>query len=76
MYILTEQLKAKTVRKSYFTDNSEIAKSINDNSNHYDQISKAFEAGTGITPATQPDGAAYRLESLDPTLNISTWGVS
>lgn len=74
MYILTEQLKAKTVRKSYFTDNSEIAKSINDNSNHYDQISKAFEAGTGITPATQPDGAAYRLESLDPTLNISTWG--
>lgn len=74
MYILTEQLKAKTVRKSYFTANSKLAKSINDNSNHYDQISKAFEAGTGITPATQPDGAAYRLESLDPTLNISTWG--
>lgn len=74
MYILTEQLKAKTVRKSYFTEDSKIAKSINDNQNHYDTISKAFEAGTGITPATQPDGAAYRLEALDPTLNILTWG--
>lgn len=74
MYILTEQLKAKTVRKSFFQSKEGIAKSINENTNHVDAIKKAFEAGTGITPATQPDGAAYRLESLDPTLNISTWG--
>lgn len=74
MYILTEQLKAKTVRKSFFQSKEGIAKSINENTNHLDTIKKAFEAGTGITPATQPDGAAYRLESLDPTLNISTWG--
>ena len=74
MYILTEQLKAKTIRKSYFQNKEGLAKSINDNSNKVDTIKKAFEAGTGITPATQPDGAAYRLESLDPTLNISTWG--
>lgn len=69
-------LKAKTVRKSFFNANedNEVAKSINANSNKVDKIAKAFEAGTGITPETQPDGAAYRLESLDPTLNISTWG--
>ena len=71
---MTEQLKAKTIRKSYFQNKEGLAKSINDNSNKVDTIKKAFEAGTGITPATQPDGAAYRLESLDPTLNISTWG--
>lgn len=68
-------LKEKTMRKSFFNadDNNAIAKSINE-SKKADAISKAFEAGTGITPSTQPDGAAYRLESLDPTLNISTWG--
>lgn len=76
---MTELLKAKTARKSFFTADQvdgvdSLAKSINDNEKHADTIKKAFEAGTGITPATQPDGAAYRLESLDPTLNISTWG--
>lgn len=71
------ELKAKQPRKSFFNADektNKIAKSINGNKNKYDTITKAFEAGTGITPATQPDGAAYRLESLDPTLNISTWG--
>ena len=29
-----------------------------------DGIEKAFEAGTGITPATQPDGAALRIGSI------------
>lgn len=68
-------LKEKTIRKSFFNagDNNVIAKSINE-SGKQNKIVKAFEAGTGITPETQPDGAAYRLESLDPTLNISTWG--
>lgn len=77
-------LKTKSVKKSFFTADpvkdskgnsvEPIAKSINNNSEQKDKIVKAFTAGTGITPATQPDGAAYRLESLDPTLNISTWG--
>lgn len=68
-------LEKKTMRKSFFNANDDnvIAKSINE-SGKQDKIVKAFEAGTGITPETQPDGAAYRLESLDPTLNISTWG--
>lgn len=39
-----------------------------------DGIEKAFEAGTGITPATQPDGAALRMEALDPAVYITTWG--
>ena len=70
------QLKTKTIRKSFFNanDKNEVAKSINNNTAKVDKIAKAFTAGTGITPETQPDGAAYRLESLDPTLNISTWG--
>lgn len=39
-----------------------------------DTISKAFVAGNGITPATQPDGAALRTESLDNDVKIVTWG--
>lgn len=60
---------ADTVFKS--TNRSEeIAK----NDGMVSEISKALEAGYGITPDTQVDGAAYRLESLDPTLNITTFG--
>lgn len=64
------ELKTKEARKSYF----ELNKSITENKQVSDTIAKAFTAGTGITPETQPDGAAYRLESLDHNLNISTWG--
>lgn len=68
---LTEKgLTVKKPRDSYFT----LDKSISEDKDVADQIAKAFTTGTGITPATQPDGAAYRLESLDPTLNISTFG--
>lgn len=72
-------LKAKSIRKSFFTKADEVegveslAKNINAPKKQ-EAIVKAFTAGTGITPDTQPDGSAYRLESLDPTLNISTWG--
>lgn len=71
------ELKTKTVRKSFFTNDakvSKIVKSFDVHGKKYSQVEKAFVAGTGITPETQPDGAAYRLESLDPELNISTWG--
>lgn len=37
-------------------------------------IAKSFVAGTGITPDTQPDGAALRTESLDNDVKIVTWG--
>lgn len=61
-----------TLEKAFISTQrtEDIAKS----SAQVDTISKALEAGYGITPATQQDGAAYRLEALDPTLNISTFG--
>ena len=63
------ELKTKTVRKSFFTNDAEksnIVKSFDVHGKKYSQVEKAFVAGTGITPETQPDGAAYRLESLYP----------
>lgn len=66
---LKEKNNVETIFKST-KRSEEIAKS----DNMVSEISKALEAGYGITPDTQVDGAAYRLEALDPTLNISTYG--
>lgn len=40
----------------------------------YDVNKSAFTAGHGITPDTQLDGAANRIESLDRDLKVTTWG--
>lgn len=66
------EIKTKNLPDTFFSDATEVSKSLNESKR--ETISKAFEAGTGITPATQQDGAAYRMESLDPNLNISTYG--
>lgn len=66
------EIKTKNLPDTLFSDATEVSKSLNESKR--ETISKAFEAGTGITPATQQDGAAYRMESLDPNLNISTYG--
>ena len=74
MKILPELLKEKTVVKSVFKQDQEDKLNKSLNNEKADRVVKAFTAGTGITPETQPDGAAYRMEALDPTLNISTYG--
>lgn len=51
------------VNKSYFKDENVVA-----------DLKKAWEAGTGITPQTQPDGSALRMEALDPNIYVTTWG--
>ena len=59
------------------SDNKEktlFGKSLELKNDVADNISKAFVAGTGITPQTQPDGAALRLESMDNNLKNTTWG--
>ena len=66
------EIKTKNLPDTLFSAATEVSKSLNESKR--ETISKAFEAGTGITPATQQDGAAYRMESLDPNLNISTYG--
>lgn len=59
------------------SDNKEktlFGKSLDLKNDVAENISKAFVAGTGITPQTQPDGAALRLESMDNNLKNTTWG--
>lgn len=62
-------IEEKVERDTLFAPNEARYKDVGD------EIAKAFTAGTGITPETQTDAAAYRMESLDPTLNISTYGL-
>lgn len=38
-----------------------------------DMVAKSFEAGYGITPETQTDGSAVRVESIDPNVYNTTW---
>ncbi|ATG86318.1 major capsid protein [Lactobacillus phage LpeD] len=54
--------------KTYFN------KSLDLDTDKAQEISKAFQAGTSITPQTQTDGAALRLESMDNNLKNTTWG--
>lgn len=62
----------ETLQKNVFMNeerSKEVTKSLNTA-----EIAKAFTAGTGITPDTQPDGAALRMEALDPDIYVTTWG--
>ena len=58
--------------KSLFIKDEDVNKSIY-TASVQDKIDKSFVAGTGITPQTQPDGAAFRMESIDPNTFVTTF---
>ena len=74
------QDKTKDItRKSFFGGDRAVAFDTNKedilNENLPENVKKsAFTAGHSITPDTQTDGAANRIESLNRDLKVTTWG--
>lgn len=72
---MAEQLN-QTVTAPKDATKEAVDKSLHFNSDQEEAIKSALSAGYGITPDTQPDGGALKVESLDPEIKNQTWGTN
>lgn len=74
---LLKSLSTKERKEQINSSTDELQKSIFQSGSSQSEVAKnIMEAGYGITPETQIDGGALKVESLDPVLKNLTWGTN